>query len=35
LKNFIRIVFGAGYTAVIVLFFCCAAALVVLAALEL
>ena len=35
MKNLIRIVFGAGYTAVIVMFFCCAAALVVFAAMEL
>ena len=35
MKNFIRIVFVAGYTAIIVLFFCCALALVVFAAMEL
>jgi len=35
LKNFIRMVFIAGYAAVIVLFICCAVALVVFAALEL
>ncbi len=35
MKNFIRIVFGVGYVAIIVLFFCCAAALVVFAVMEL